>query len=66
MTRSITLYSASLDRRGGYRDAGSTLTVGADDDMETDIGETRAAELVNADSAAWSPESSTRASKAKA
>jgi hypothetical protein len=66
MTRSIILHSASLDRRGGYRDAGSTLTVGADDDTETDLGETRAAELVNNDSAAWLPEASTRASKAKA
>ncbi|MCK0533407.1 hypothetical protein [Sphingobium agri] len=64
MARSIILHAAALDRSGGYRDAGATLTVGADDDTQTDIGETAAGELVAADRAIWAPEPGQRKAKA--
>lgn len=43
--RKITLYSPTVDRHGKYRDAGSVLTVGADDNADTDITTIKADEL---------------------
>lgn len=45
--RKIILHAATLDRHGNYRDAGSELTVGADDNDETDITTSKADELLD-------------------
>lgn len=46
--RKITLHSPTIDRHGKYRDAGSVLTVGAEDNVDTDITTTKADELTEA------------------
>ena len=46
--RKIILHAATLDRRGNYRDAGSELTVGAEDNDDTDITTAKADELLDA------------------
>ncbi|WP_188064749.1 hypothetical protein [Sphingobium sp. KCTC 72723] len=45
--RKILLHSATIDRHGKWRDAGSELTVGAEDITDTDLTTTRADELIN-------------------
>ena len=44
--RKIILHAATIDRHGKYRDAGSELTVGAEDNAETDITTAKADELL--------------------
>jgi hypothetical protein len=44
--RKIILHSPTTDRRGHYRDAGDELTVGAVDNVETDITTDQADELL--------------------
>ena len=45
--RKIILHAATLDRHGKYRDAGSELTVGAEENNETDITTAKADELLD-------------------
>ncbi|MES2157483.1 MAG: hypothetical protein V4512_06735 [Pseudomonadota bacterium] len=45
--RKILLHSAAIDRHGKWRDAGSELTVGAEDNTDTDLTTTRADELID-------------------
>lgn len=44
--RKIVLHSAAVDRHGKYRDAGETLSVGSDDNLDTDLTTARADELL--------------------
>lgn len=44
--RKIILHAPALDRHGNYRDAGSELTVGAEDNDDADISTARADELI--------------------
>lgn len=45
--RKILLHSATIDRHGKWRDAGSELTVGAEGNTDTDLTTSRADELIN-------------------
>lgn len=45
--RKIVLHSPAVDRRGGYRDAGETLTVGAIDNDKADVTTAYADELLD-------------------
>lgn len=45
--RKIILHSPTVDRHGKWHDAGSELTVGADDNADTDLTTTRADELID-------------------
>jgi hypothetical protein len=44
--RKIILYSPTIDRHGAYRDAGEELTVGAEDNDDTDLTTKVADELL--------------------
>ena len=59
--RKIILHAAALDRHGNYRDAGSELTVGAEDNDDTDITTTRADELLESGRAVSAAEAAAEA-----
>ncbi|MFS0737550.1 hypothetical protein ABC347_10915 [Sphingomonas sp. 1P06PA] len=44
--RKITLYGPAVDRLGRFRDAGEELTVGGEDNTDTDLTIARADELI--------------------
>jgi len=44
--RKLTLYGPAVDRHGRYHDAGSVLTVGAEDNADTDLTTKAADDLI--------------------
>lgn len=50
--RKIILYGPAVDRHGRFRDAGSELTVGGEDNADTDIAASEADRLIESGRAA--------------